>query len=50
MVALLEACDVTNNDRHLGFYQELEISLIPRGMVLFCALHEKMIINKNNNN
>ena len=29
VVALLEACDVTNNDRHLGlhlgFYQELEI-------------------------
>ena len=31
VVALLEACDVTNNgrhlDRHLGFYQELEIRL-----------------------
>ena len=32
VVALVEACDVTNNgrhlDRHLGqFYQELEISL-----------------------
>ena len=26
VVALLEACDVTNNDRHLGFYQELEIT------------------------
>ena len=25
VVALLEACDVTNNGRHLGFYQELEI-------------------------
>ena len=22
IVVLLEACDVTNNDRHLGFYQE----------------------------
>ena len=31
VVALLEACDVTNNGRHLGchlgFYQELEIKL-----------------------
>ena len=27
MVALLEACDVTNNGRHLGCYQELEIRL-----------------------
>ena len=26
VVALLEACDVTSNGRHLGFYQELEIS------------------------
>ena len=25
VVALLEACDVTSNGRHLGFYQELEI-------------------------
>ena len=25
VVALLEACDVNNNGRHLGFYQELEI-------------------------
>ena len=45
MVALLEACDVTNNgrhlDRHLGFYQELEIGLKLREMVMFCALHEK---------
>ena len=24
VVALLEACDVTNNGRNLGFYQELE--------------------------
>ena len=33
VVALLEACDGTNNDRHFGrhfgFYQELEISLKP---------------------
>ena len=25
VVALLEACDITSNGRHLGFYQELEI-------------------------
>ena len=45
VVALLEACDVTKNGRHLGchlgFYQELEIRLKPREMVIFCALHEK---------
>ena len=45
VVALLEACDVTNNGRHLGrhlgFYQELEIRLKPREMVIICALHEK---------
>ena len=41
VVALLGACDVTNNcrnlSRHLGFYQELEIRLKPREMVVFCA-------------
>ena len=41
VVALLRACDVTNNgrnlSRHLGFYQELEIRLKPREMVVFCA-------------
>ena len=45
MVALLEACDVTNNGRHLGrhlgFYQELEIRLKQREIVILCALHEK---------
>ena len=41
VVTLLEACDVTNNGRHLGFYQELEIRLKSREMVIFCALHEK---------
>ena len=41
VVLLLEAFDVTNNGRHLGFYQELEIRLKPREMVMFCALHEK---------
>ena len=38
MVALLEACDVTNNGRHLGrdlgFYQELEISLKQQEMAI----------------
>ena len=42
-----EACDVTNNGRHLGFYQELGIRLKPREMVTFCALHEKYHINKH---
>ena len=41
VVALLGACDVTNNcrnlSRHLGFYQELQIRLKPREMVVFCA-------------
>ena len=45
VVALLEACDVSNNGHHLGrllgFYQELEIRSKPREMVIFCALHEK---------
>ena len=44
VVALLEASDVTKNgrhlDRHLGFYQELEISLKPREKTIFCALYE----------
>ena len=39
MVALLEVCDVTSRGRHLGddpgFYQELEIRLKPREMVIF---------------
>ena len=39
MVALLGACDVTNNgrnlSRHLEFYQELEIRLKPGEMVVF---------------
>ena len=38
MVALLEACDVTNNGRilcrYLGFYEELEIRLKQREMVI----------------
>ena len=39
VLALLEACDVINNgrhfDRHFGIYQELEIRLKPREMVIF---------------
>ena len=39
MVALLEVCDVTSKGRHLGgdlgFYQELEIRLKPREIVIF---------------
>ena len=34
VVALLEACDVTNNGRYLGFYQELEIRLLKKGSFL----------------
>ena len=48
MVALLEVCDVTNNGRHLGrhlgFYQELEIKLKPRQIMIFGALHELCMI------
>ena len=40
-LALLETCDVNNHGRHLGFYQDLEIRLKPREMVIFLALHEK---------
>ena len=38
VVALLGACDVTNIGCHLGFYQELEIRLKPREMVIFLCL------------
>ena len=38
VVALLGACDVTNNGRHLGFYQELEIRLKPLEMAIFLCL------------
>ena len=41
VVVLLEACDVTNNSRHFGFCQELDIRLKPREMIFFCALYEK---------
>ena len=37
VVALLGACDVASNGRHLGFYQELEIRFKPREVMLFCA-------------
>ena len=46
VVALLGACDVTNNGRHLGrhlgFYQELEIRLKPGEMVIFLCLRWKI--------
>ena len=35
VVVLLEAFDVTNNGRHFGFYQELEIWFKTREMVFF---------------
>ena len=38
VVALLEAHRVTNNDRHLGLYQELEIRLKPRETDIFLVL------------
>ena len=38
VVALLEACDVINNGRHLVFYQELEIRLRPLEMAFFLCL------------
>ena len=42
VVALLGACDVINNGRHLGrhlgFYQELEIMLKPQEMAIFLCL------------
>jgi len=41
LVGLLEACEVTNNGRHLGFYQELEIRLKRLETVIFRALHEQ---------
>ena len=45
VVALLEACDVTNNGRHLGchlgFYQEFKISLRPQERVIFFVLETK---------
>ena len=40
VVVLLKACDVTNNGRHFGFYQELEIRLKPQEMLSFCALYD----------
>ena len=42
VMALLEACDVTNNGRHLGFYQELEIRLKPREIVILMWLTLKI--------
>ena len=34
-------------DRHLGFYQELEIRLKSREMVIFCTWHVKYHMNKH---
>ena len=42
VLALLGACDVTNVGCHLGFYQELEIRLKPREMVIFLCLRWKV--------
>ena len=46
VVPLLEACDVTNNGRHLGrnlaFYQELGIRLKLREMVIFLCFALKI--------
>ena len=41
VVLVLEAFDVTNNGRHFGFYQELEIWFKTREIVFFGVLHEK---------
>ena len=41
VVALLEACDVTNNSYHLVFYQESEIRLKLREMVIFVFYMKK---------
>ena len=51
-MALLGACDIPNKSRHLachlGFYQELEIRLKPREMVIFFFLLDmKNNINKH---
>ena len=35
------ACDVTNNGRHLGFHQGLEIRVKQREMVIFFLLDVK---------
>ena len=42
-VVLLEACDVTNNGRHLGFYQELEIRLKSRYSQLSLNGHLELV-------
>ena len=40
VVVLLKVCDVTDNGRHFGFYQELSITLKPQKMLSFCALYD----------
>ena len=37
VLILLEASDVTNNGRHFGLFQELEIRSKPRKIVFFCG-------------
>ena len=41
VVALLGACDVNNNGRHLGLYQELEIRLRTARNGVFVMLEMK---------
>ena len=36
VVALLEACDITNNGRHLARH----LGFLQRIRIIFCALHE----------
>ena len=36
VVALLEACDITNNGRHLARH----LGFLPRIRIILCALHE----------
>ena len=44
VVVLVVACDITNNGHHLGFYQELEIRLKSREMVL-CMKNNTLTLN-----
>ena len=46
VVALLGDCEVTNNGRHLGFYQELETRFKPREVMIFLRLLWKMTLRK----
>ena len=46
VVVMLTTCDITNNDGHIGFYQELEIRLKLREMVFFFYIY---MLDMNNN-